>query len=52
MSSPLISERAERALREIGLTEYETLAYLSLLRNGEMTAENVSDASSIPYSKV
>ena len=52
MSSPLISEKAEKALREIGLTEYETLAYLSLLRNGEMTAENVSDASSIPYSKV
>lgn len=52
VSSPLISEKAERALREIGLTEYETLAYLSLLRNGEMTAENVSDVSSIPYSKV
>jgi sugar-specific transcriptional regulator TrmB len=52
MSTPLISEKVERALREIGLTEYETLAYLSLLRNGEMTAENVSDASSIPYSKV
>jgi len=52
MSSPLVSDKAERALRDIGLTEYETLAYLSLLRSGEMTAESVSEASSIPYSKV
>ena len=52
MSSPIISDKVERALRDIGLTEYETLAYLSLLRSGELTAENVSEASSIPYSKV
>ena len=52
MSSPLISERAEKALHEIGLTEYEMLAYLSLLKAGQMTAENVSQASSIPYTKV
>ena len=52
MSSPLVSERVENALRDIGLTEYETLAYLSLLRSGELTAESVSEASSIPYSKV
>jgi sugar-specific transcriptional regulator TrmB len=47
-----VSDRVEKALRDIGLTEYESLAYLSLLRSGELTAENVSDASSIPYSKV
>ena len=52
MSSPLVSEKVEKALRDIGLTEYESLAYLSLLRSGELTAENVSEASSIPYSKV
>ena len=52
MSSPIVSDKVERALRDIGLTEYESLAYLSLLRSGELTAENVSDASSIPYSKV
>jgi sugar-specific transcriptional regulator TrmB len=52
MSLPLISERAEKALRDIGLTEYETLAYLSLLKSGQMTAESVSQASSIPYTKV
>lgn len=47
-----MSEKAERALRELGLTEYEMLAYLSLLRSGLLTAESVSEASSIPYSKV
>jgi sugar-specific transcriptional regulator TrmB len=47
-----VSDKVEKALRDIGLTEYESLAYLSLLRSGELTAENVSDASSIPYSKV
>jgi sugar-specific transcriptional regulator TrmB len=52
MSSPLISEKTERALRDVGLTEYETLAYLSLLKSGEMTAESVSEASNIPYTKV
>ena len=52
MSSPIVSDKVEKALRDIGLTEYESLAYLSLLRSGELTAENVSDASSIPYSKV
>lgn len=52
MSVPLISEKTERALRDLGLTEYETIAYLTLLKSGEMTAENVSQVSSIPYTKV
>ena len=52
MSSPLVSEKTEKALRDIGLTEYESLAYLALLKSGEMTAEMVSDASGIPYTKV
>jgi sugar-specific transcriptional regulator TrmB len=52
MSTPIISERTEKALREIGLTEYECQAYLSLLRSGEETAETVSQLSNIPYTKV
>ncbi|UCH56815.1 MAG: TrmB family transcriptional regulator [Candidatus Bathyarchaeota archaeon] len=52
VSSPLVSDKVERSLRDIGLTEYETLAYLSLLQSGEMTAEQVSELSSIPYTKV
>lgn len=52
MSTPLISERVEKALREIGLTEYECQAYISLLHQGEDTAEVISQLSSIPYTKV
>lgn len=44
--------KVERSLREIGLTEYETLAYLALVRMGELTANKVSKMTSIPYSKV
>ena len=52
MSAPIISERTEKALREIGLTEYECQAYLSLLHSGEETAETISQLSNIPYTKV
>lgn len=52
MSTPVISERVEKALREIGLTEYECQAYISLLHQGEDTAEIISQLSNIPYTKV
>jgi sugar-specific transcriptional regulator TrmB len=52
MSSISVSAKVERALREIGLTEYETMAYLSLVKAGELTANNVSTSTTIPYSKV
>lgn len=52
MSTPLISERVEKALREIGLTEYACQAYISLLHQGEDTAEIISQLSNIPYTKV
>ncbi|MBC7120377.1 MAG: TrmB family transcriptional regulator [Candidatus Methanosuratus sp.] len=40
-------------LSQIGLTEGEARAYLSLLKSGgEMDAKAVSESSSIPYSKV
>ena len=52
LSIPIVSERVEKALRDVGLTEYESLAYLALLHSGEMTAEMVSEASNIPYTKV
>ncbi len=52
MSAPVVSELVEKAMRDIGLTEYETQAYLSLLSSGEDTAETVSQRSSIPYTKV
>jgi len=48
----LISEEAKRVLQELGLTEYETRAYLSLLERGAMAATQVSEHSNVPYSKI
>lgn len=47
-----VSEDAKKALHEVGLTEYETKAYLILLERGVMTASKVSEHGGIPYSKV
>ncbi len=47
-----ISDQAKRILRELGLTEYETRAYLSLLEKGATTASRVSEISTVPYSKI
>jgi sugar-specific transcriptional regulator TrmB len=52
LSEPLISGKVERSLRSIGLTEYESLAYLTLVKCGELTAGKLSKLTSIPYSKV
>ncbi|MGD0804102.1 MAG: helix-turn-helix domain-containing protein [Candidatus Bathyarchaeia archaeon] len=52
MSRTPVSVKAERALRDVGLTEYETMAYLSLVKAGELTANDVSSSTTIPYSKV
>lgn len=47
-----VNGRIREALRDIGLTEYEALAYIALVSLGEMTAIRVSEATSIPYSKI
>lgn len=47
-----INDRAKRILRELGLTEYETRAYLSLLEKGATTASKVSEHANVPYSKI
>jgi sugar-specific transcriptional regulator TrmB len=47
-----ISEEAKKVLRQIGLREYETRAYQTLLNRGAMTASEVSEHGSVPYSKV
>ena len=52
MLSKSVSEDAKKVLHEIGLTEYETKAYLILLQRGVMTASHVSEFGGIPYSKV
>jgi sugar-specific transcriptional regulator TrmB len=47
-----ISEEAKNALREAGLTEYETRAYLFLLQVGVTTASQISNETDVPYSKI
>jgi len=49
---PPVSEDAKKVLREVGLREYETRAYLTLLERGAMTASEVSEHGGVPYSKV
>lgn len=48
----IVSQDARRVLRELGLTDYETRAYLSLLERGVLTASQVSESAGVPYSKV
>jgi len=47
-----ISEKAKSVLKDMGLTEYETRAYLYLLSSGLSTASQLSENANIPYSKV
>jgi len=48
----VVSERVKRSLQELGLTEYETRAYVALVEAGTMTASEISEAADVPYSKV
>ncbi len=50
-SLPLSGE-AKRVLHELGLTQYETRAYLALLDKGALTASQISEYSEVPYSKI
>ena len=47
-----VSEEARKTLRDIGLTSYETRAYLALIQSGVMTASQVGERSDVPYSKI
>jgi sugar-specific transcriptional regulator TrmB len=47
-----VSNEARAALKEVGLTEYETRAYLHLLHIGATTASQISEAAEVPYSKI
>ena len=46
------SLEAFKRLRELGLSEYESLAYLALLSKGWASPREVSEATGIPYTKV
>jgi sugar-specific transcriptional regulator TrmB len=47
-----ISDKARRSLQEFGLTDYEIRSYSSLLEIGPATANELSEASEVPYSKI
>jgi len=47
-----VSEKAKRAMRELGLTNYEAQAYTSLLELGPMPAGRISQSARVPYSKI
>lgn len=48
----VVSQDARKTLKELGLTDYETRAYIALLERGVLTASEVSENSGVPYSKV
>ncbi len=50
--TPIVGEGAKKVLRELGLTAYESAVYLSLVEQGVMTASEVSENASVPFSKV
>lgn len=47
-----VSGKAREELREMGLGAYEIDAYLILLEHGQLTAMEVSESASVPYSKI
>ena len=47
-----VSEKTRKAMRELGLTNYEAQAYTSLLELGPMPAGRISQSSHVPYSKI
>jgi sugar-specific transcriptional regulator TrmB len=47
-----VSEKTWRSLKDLGLTQYEIKAYISLLARGPMPANLISRESEVPYSKI
>ncbi|MCD6312746.1 MAG: TrmB family transcriptional regulator [Thaumarchaeota archaeon] len=47
-----VSDKLRKAFHKLGLTDYEMRSYLTLLEHGEMTANQISEAADIPYSKI
>ena len=47
-----VSDATLKALKQLGLTEYETQAYLALVDGGQMAASDVSAKSKVPFSRI
>jgi sugar-specific transcriptional regulator TrmB len=50
--SSAVSEKTRRILQDLGLTDYEIKAYVSLLSNPGVQASEVSKGSDVPVSKI
>lgn len=48
----MLSDKARKAMESLGLTDYEIRVYVSLLNDGTMTAQELSEKSGVPYSKI
>ncbi len=48
----MVSEKIEKTLKELGLTEYETKAYVGLVSSGPTTAGELSNISGVPHSRI
>jgi sugar-specific transcriptional regulator TrmB len=47
-----IPQEVYAALKEFGLTDYETRAFVALTINGISSAKDISDKTQIPYSRI
>ncbi len=47
-----VSDKTKKSLENIGLTSYEIRSYTTLLKQGEINASEISEKSSVPYSKI
>lgn len=48
----MISEEVKNNLKELGLTEYETRAYIGLVKSSPSTAGDLSEISDVPQSRI
>lgn len=48
----MLSDKAKKAMENLGLTGYEIKAYVTLLNEGSLTAQELSNKSKVPYSKI
>ncbi|NWF95309.1 MAG: TrmB family transcriptional regulator [Candidatus Thorarchaeota archaeon] len=47
-----VSEATLKALKQLGLTEYEVQAYVTLVDGGKMAASDISTVSRVPFSRI
>ncbi len=48
----MVSEKGKNTLKNLGLTEYETRAYIGLVKSGPTTARDLSKISGVPHSRI